>query len=71
MSDPNPEKEQRIKDFLKDYGELVTKHKIDFATYPVLTPNEKGQFSIEVRTTPVDITNQEKKTAFVATDVPT
>lgn len=39
--------------FLKEYGELVTKHGVDLATYPVFIPDGQGGFKITVQSTPV------------------
>jgi hypothetical protein len=44
----------RIKAFLKEYGDLVQKHDIDFANYPVFAPDGKGAFTIIVQSTPID-----------------
>ena len=52
--------------FLKEYGELVEKHKMDFATYPVFIPDGKGGFQIVVQSTPVDISNHPQKSPFIA-----
>lgn len=48
--------EERIakaQEFLKEYGELVAKHKMDFATYPVFIPDGQGGFKVTVQSTPV------------------
>lgn len=57
---------ERKQAFLKEYGELVEKHKIDFATYPVFVPDGAGAFKVIMQSTPVDMTNQPKKSPFVA-----
>ncbi|MFA5937639.1 MAG: hypothetical protein WC822_07225 [Candidatus Paceibacterota bacterium] len=47
------EKEQFEKDstaFFEDYKELVKKHNIDFATFPVLVPDKKGMFMVSTQT---------------------
>lgn len=56
---------KRIDDFVKEYGELVEKHKIDFANYPVYVPDENGGFRVVIQNTPVDITNMAIKSPFV------
>lgn len=58
----------RVNDFLTSYGELVKRTGIDFASYPMFVPNpnELGSFKIIVQNTPVDISNQPKKSPFVA-----
>lgn len=63
-----PTIEERQQAFLKEYGELVEKHNIDFATYPVFVPSqsEPGAFKVVVQNTPVDISNAPKKSPFVA-----
>lgn len=58
--------EDRAKDFVKEYGELVAKHNMDFATYPMFVPDGSGGFKVTIQNTPVDITNQPKKSPFVA-----
>ncbi len=58
--------QERINTFVKEYGELVALHKIDFATYPVYVPDGNGGFKVVVQNTPVDITNQPTKSPFVA-----
>lgn len=60
------EKNDRINAFIKEYGELVTKHKIDFATYPVYIPDGQGWFKTGIQNTPVDVTNSPKKSPFIA-----
>lgn len=63
--------EERIKKgeaFLKEYGELVQKHQMDFAAYPVFVPDGQGGFKIVVQSTPIDISNQPKKSPFIAKD---
>lgn len=54
--------------FLKEYGELVEKHQMDLATYPVFIPDGQGGFKVTVQSTPVDISNQPKKSPFIATE---
>ncbi len=56
----------RVNEFLKAYGELVTLHKIDFATYPVFMPDGNGAFKVTIQNTPVDISNSPVKSPFVA-----
>lgn len=53
---------------LKEYGELVEKHQMDLATYPVFIPDGQGGFKVTVQSTPVDISNQPKKSPFIATE---
>lgn len=49
----------RADSFLKEYGELVEKYNIDFATYPVFVPDGNGGFRVIVQNTPVDIRKKE------------
>lgn len=56
----------RQTNFMKEYGELVEKHKMDFASYPTYVPNGHGGFETIIQNTPVDITNQPKKSPFMA-----
>lgn len=60
------EKVERVNAFLSGYKELVEKHKIDFATYPLFVPDGQGGFKVIIQNTPVDITNQPQKSPFVA-----
>ena len=57
--------EEKIKAFLEEYGVLVEKHKIDFASYPMWVPNKEGHWTMVVKTEPVDISNRPVKTPFV------
>lgn len=52
--------ENKIKVFLKEYGELVKKYNVDFASYPMFVPAEKGEFKIIIQSTPVEIPKDEK-----------
>ncbi len=68
MAEENQQSEEQTKnaEFLKEYGELVTKHQRDFASYPVWVPDGQGGFKTIIQNTPVDIKNQPKKSPFVA-----
>jgi hypothetical protein len=55
----------RVNAFMKAYGELVNAHGIDFASYPVFTPDGRGGFQVIVQNTPVDIKNQPAKSPFM------
>lgn len=59
------ERKEKGTAFMKEYGELVEKHQIDFATYPVFIPDGAGGFKIVVQSTPIDISNQPKKSPFM------
>lgn len=69
MNTEEPKKDDlkvRVDEFVKEYGELVKKHGIDFATYPVFIPDGQGGFKVIVQNTPVDIKNQPVKSPFIA-----
>lgn len=59
------ERKEKGEAFLKEYGELVAKHQIDFATYPMFIPDGQGGFKIVVQSTPIDISQQPKKSPFI------
>lgn len=58
----------RVNAFLKDYGELVGKYKIDFATYPMFVPDGQGGFRVVNQSTPVDVSNQPIRSNFMETN---
>lgn len=74
MSEATPPKEgvndfkERAEAFMKEYGELVAKHGVDFASYPVWAPNKDlpGSFITYLQMTPVDTKNQPVASPFVA-----
>lgn len=59
---------ERVNGFLKEYGELVGKWKMDFATYPMFVPDGQGGFKILTQSTPVDMTNQPIRSDFMQTN---
>lgn len=61
-----PSLEEKGKDFMKEYGVLVEKYGIDFASYPVFVPDGQGGFKIIIQSTPVDVSKHPKKSPFVA-----
>lgn len=63
MSDD--EKKTRVSAFLKEYGELVKKHDVDFANYPMYVPDGQGGFKTMIQTTPVDMKQMPTKSPFV------
>lgn len=69
MTDINKTEEQVLEEskaaFVKDYGDLVEKHQVDFAQYPVYVPDGQGGFRTVIQNTPVSIKNQPKKSPFV------
>lgn len=54
--------------FVRKYGELVKETNFDFASYPVFIPDGNGGFKIVIQTTAIDVSNQPKKSPFVATE---
>ncbi len=60
----NKTEEEKNRDFITEYGELVAKHKRDFAHYPLFVPDGTGAFKVVLQSTPVDVTPKEEK--FVA-----
>jgi len=64
-----PLKEQnseKIQLFLKEYGELVEKHGVDFASYPMFVPDEKSFFRVIVQSVPVEMIEKPQKSPFIA-----
>lgn len=57
MSNQEVQKNRRIEAFMKEYGELVKKHNVDFANYPVFLPRQdgSGSFDVRVQVTPIDL----------------
>lgn len=66
MSEELKTPEERAKDFIKEYGELVKKHNIDFATYPQFVPDGQGGFKVIIQNSPMDVTPKEEPVPFVA-----
>lgn len=62
----NPEDKEKAEAFLKEYGELVVKHNMDFANYPVYIPDGQGGFRTVVQSTPVDMSKMAKPSPFMA-----
>lgn len=52
-------------EFIEEYGELVKRRGMDFASYPVYVPDGQGGFRTVVQTTPVSLKNQPTKSPFV------
>lgn len=69
---PTPEQQaevqKRSETFLKEYGDLVQKHKIDIAAYPVYQPDGQGGFKTVIQQSCVDTTNQPYRSPFTATE---
>jgi hypothetical protein len=51
----------KIESFMEEYGALVKKFNVDFASYPMFVPDEKGSFKVIVQTTPVDLEEMNKE----------
>lgn len=51
------EHEEKINSFLKEYGELVQKHQIDFASYPQYVPSSAnpGEWGVKIVTVPISV----------------
>lgn len=60
------ERKEKGTAFLQEYGELVAKHQMDIAAYPVFIPDGEGGFKVTVQSTPVDISEQPQKSPFIA-----
>lgn len=63
--DTKNDTQERVNAFLDAYKALVDEHKIDFATYPVWTPDGQGGFKTVMQSTPVDIKNQPVKSPVI------
>lgn len=60
---------KKIEDFIKDYGELVKKHGVDFATFPQFVPDGQGGFRVVCQSVAVDLDEVKKaqlKEAFMS-----
>lgn len=51
--------------FLKEYGELVQKHKIDIIAYPIWQPDGEGSWKTIIQTSVVSTKDQPVKSPFV------
>lgn len=61
----NEEQTKKVQAFLDDYSELVKKHQLDFANYPMFIPDGQGGFKVIVQSTPIDISEAPTKSPFV------
>jgi len=61
----NKEFEERKSQFIKEYKELIDKYRIDWMSFPMFTPNEKGTWEITIQTHPVDTKNSPVKSPFI------
>lgn len=55
----------RIDAFIKDYGELRSKHKVDIASAPSFVPNDRGTWELVINMQPVDVANELIKSPFI------
>ncbi len=62
---PDGELQKRAEVFVKEYGDLVEKHKIDFVNFPMFVPDGQGGFRIVIQNQPVDTTGQPVKSPFM------
>lgn len=51
--------------FLEKYKALIDEFKIDWMSYPVMTPNDKGTWDFTIQTQLADTANQPIKSPFV------
>jgi hypothetical protein len=57
--------QERIDAFIKDYGELRSKHKVDIASSPSFVPNDRGTWELVINMQPVDVSNELIKSPFI------
>jgi hypothetical protein len=57
--------EERGKEFIARYGEMVKETGMDFASYPVYVPDGQGGFRTVIQTTPVNMKNHPQKSPFI------
>lgn len=65
MNPRSEEETKRAEAFMKDYGELVAKHQMDIASFPVLIPDGQGAFKLTIQSTPVDTSKAPKLSPFM------
>ncbi len=65
MPPPTPEEKAAFDAFMKDYGELVAKHQMDFMAYPLFQPTDSGKWEISIQTQAVSTKNRPIKSPFV------
>lgn len=59
------EENDRVKEFVKRYGELVDELKVDFANFPMYIPDGGGGFRTIIQSQPIDIKDQPTKSPFI------
>ena len=55
MNDIETDIKERREKFLKAYGKLREEYQIDFASFPVWVPNDRGSFETVMNTDAVDL----------------
>lgn len=69
MADMTPEEQASEKEalnvFIKEYGELVAKHKFDFIAYPIWQPSDTGEWKMSIQTQAVSTKNKPVRSPFV------
>lgn len=60
------QKKKAIEDFIKEYGALVQKHKVDFVAYPMYVPNETGSWELKIQNQPIYTGDQPVKSPLIA-----
>lgn len=60
---------KRSEDFVKEYGELVQKHQVDFIQYPMFVPKKDDEkrsvFEVVLQNQPIDLKQVAVKSPFV------
>lgn len=57
--------QQKIDDFVKEYGQLREKHQMDFFTQPIYVPDEQGGFRLTLSHQVVDLTQLPTPSPFI------
>lgn len=57
--------EKRSEEFLKSYEALITGLQVDFASFPMFIPNDKGSFDVFIQTKVIDRKNQPIKSPII------
>lgn len=67
MPQVDPDFQKRSEEFIKGYGELVQKHKVDIAAYPVYMPTGEadGSFKTIIQQSTVDTKDQPYRSTFM------
>lgn len=65
MPQPTPEEKAAFDLFIKEYGELVAKHHMDFMAYPTYRPTDTGQWELIIQTQAVSTKDKPIVSPFV------